>query len=188
MSSESPIGNVLELLGRQGLVFTTGDNGLSGFIVHSDLDRQPTRTYFYLIVAGVEMLLSDIIRFFFVESVVVEAMNAGSARQYQKAKELNSDTHPVEYLYLATLVELFFEIPGIKKDHLLNEEIANWLKNLNKFRRLVMHPACSIAAARSSKEIAEFTRAAHEVIHRLEIISGGLRGFDSSGPRSDATI
>lgn len=43
VSGESPIGKVIELLGQQGLVFTIGDDGVSGFIVHSDLDRQQAR-------------------------------------------------------------------------------------------------------------------------------------------------
>lgn len=63
VSMESPITHVLQLLGQQGLVFTVGDSGLSGFIVHSDLDRQPARTHFYLLVAGIEILLSEIIRY-----------------------------------------------------------------------------------------------------------------------------
>lgn len=179
VSSESPIGNVIELLGQQDLVFTIGDNGISGFIVHSDLDRQQARTYFYLVVAGIEMLLSDIIRSVYPESAVVDAMSPGQKKQYHKAKEANNDTHPVEYLYLRTLVELFVNVPSVKDGHTLNEGfiLIDWLRGLNKFRTLVMHPVCSIATSRSSLEIAEFTRMAHEVIQRLQVMSQGLRGF-----------
>jgi hypothetical protein len=154
ISTESPITNVLQLFGQHGLVFAVGDKGLSGFIVHSDLDRQPTRTHFYLLVAGIEILLSDIIRSAYPMDIVVEVMSAGMAKQYKKAKEANSETHPTEYLYLTALVKLFLDIPLVKDGNFLAEASIVWLKDLNKFRRLVMHPACSIATARSPAEIA----------------------------------
>jgi hypothetical protein len=175
VSTESPIANVLRLLGQHGLVFTVGNNGLSGFIVHSDLDRHPARTHFYLLVAGTEILLTDIIRSAHAEDVVIDAMSAGMAKQYARAKEANSETHPVEYLYLTALVKLFLDIPYLKEGNVLSETSIDWLTNLNKFRRLVMHPACSIAAARPPAEIAEFSRVAGDVIGQLQALSGDLR-------------
>jgi hypothetical protein len=174
VSTESPIANVLRLLGQHGLVFTVGENGLSGFIVHSDLDRQQARTYFYLLVAGIEILLSEIIRFALPMDSVIETMSADMAKQYRKAKDANSETHPVEYLYLTALVKLFLDIPRVKDGDSLSEVSIDWLKNLNKFRRLVMHPACSIATARSPAEIAEFTRVAANVIEQLGTLSREL--------------
>jgi CBS domain-containing protein len=175
VSTESPIANVLRLLGQHGLVFTVGENGLSGFIVHSDLDRQPARTHFYLLVAGIEILLSEIIRSALPMESAIEAMNAGMVKEYKKAKNANSEAHPVEYLYLTALVKLFLDVPLVKNSNSLSEASIDWLKNLNKFRRLVMHPACSIAAARSPAEIAEFTRIAANVIEQLQTLSGNCR-------------
>jgi hypothetical protein len=175
VSTESPIANILDLLGQHGLVFTVGDNGLSGFVVHSDLDRQPARTHFYLIVAGIEILLSDIIRSAYTTEIVIDAMSYGMAKQYNKAKEADSEAHPVEYLYLTALVKLFLEIPDRKDGHSLSETSMVWLRELNKFRRLIMHPACSIAAARTPAEIAEFTRTATVITQQLQALSTELR-------------
>ena len=174
VSTESPIAHVLQLLGQHGLVFTVGDNGLSGFIVHSDLDRQPARTHFYLLVAGIEILLSDIIRCAQPADFIISAMSPAILKQYERAKKSNNETHPVEYLYLTALVKLFLEIPRARNTAVLNESAVEWLVNLNKFRRLVMHPACSIAAARSATEIAEFTRTAANVIEQLQVLSKEL--------------
>ena len=173
VSTESPITHVLQLLGQQGLVFTVGDNGLSGFIVHSDLDRQPARTHFYLLVAGIEILLSEIIRCSLLERTIIGAMSPALAKQYEKAKKSNNETHPVEYLYLTTLVKLFMELPRARNANALSKPSAEWLISLNKFRRLVMHPSCSIATARSATEIAEFTRTAVNVIEQLQVLTKG---------------
>jgi len=127
------------------------------------------------------MLLSDIIKSVYPEIAVVDAMRTGQKKQYYKAKEKNSDAHPVEYLYLRTLVELFIEVPSVKNGLPVNEELIGWLRNLNQFRILVMHPVCSIAASRSPENIADFTKRAHEVIQRLQVMSDGLRGFGGSG-------
>jgi hypothetical protein len=62
VSAESSIPSVLHLLGQHNFVFTANKDGLAGFIVPSDLDRHAVRSYFFLLVAGIEMLLSEIIK------------------------------------------------------------------------------------------------------------------------------
>ncbi len=62
VSAQSSIPSVLQLLARDNFVFTADTDGLAGFIVPSDLDRHAVRSYFYLLVAGIEMLLSEIVR------------------------------------------------------------------------------------------------------------------------------
>ncbi len=174
VSTESPIAHVLQLLGEHGLVFTVGDRGLAGFIVHSDLDRQQARTHFYLLVAGIEILLADIIRVVYRVDSIIDALKSGMAKQYNRAKAANLETHPVEYLYLTALVDLFLRSPHVREAKLLDESSIDWLKKLNKFRVLVMHPACSIAASRTPTEIAEFSRTAARVISRLQDLSRDL--------------
>jgi hypothetical protein len=174
VSTESPIAHVLQLLGENGLVFTVGDRGLAGFIVRSDLDRQPARTHFYLLVAGIEILLADIIRVIYPVDPIIEALKSGMAKQYNRAKAANLKAHPVEYLYLTALVDLFLRSPRVREVKLFDESSIDWLKKLNKFRVLVMHPACSIAASRTPTEIAEFSRTAARVINQLQDLSRDL--------------
>jgi len=61
VSNEASIADVLQLLAQEGLVFTVGDNGVSGFITPSDLERHAARSHFYLLVAGIEMLITTIV-------------------------------------------------------------------------------------------------------------------------------
>jgi hypothetical protein len=185
VSTESPITHVLQLLGQHGLVFAVGDKGLSGFIVHSDLDRQPARTHFYLLVAGVEILLAEIIRCSLPDNSIIAAMGPGLLKQYEKARKSNNETHPVEYLYLGTLVKLFLELPQVRDADALSKTSAEWLISLNTFRRLVMHPASSIATARSAREIAQFTRTAANVIEQLQALAKELHLRQMGGSKLD---
>jgi CBS domain-containing protein len=168
VSLESPVGHVLSLLCEYGLVFTVGNRGLAGFIVHSDLDRQAARTYFYLLVAGIEMLLADIVRLTCTEDSVSAVLKAGAAKEFRRAVDANTETHPVEYLYLPDLIGLFLGNPRVRECEIVDEASIEWLGTVNRFRRSVMHPACSIAAARSPSEISQFTRTATDVICRLQ--------------------
>ena len=61
VSAESSIANVLKLLPGSRFLFVVGKQGLSGFIVRSDLDRHAVRSYLYLLIAGIEMLLAEIV-------------------------------------------------------------------------------------------------------------------------------
>ncbi len=54
VSAEASMAGTLQLLGQHRFVFTAGENGLSGFIVPSDLDRHAARSYFYLFIAGMK--------------------------------------------------------------------------------------------------------------------------------------
>lgn len=62
VSAEASIGGVLQLLAKEGLVFTVADAGLAGFVTPSDLDRHAARSYFYLLISDVEMALAGIVR------------------------------------------------------------------------------------------------------------------------------
>jgi hypothetical protein len=167
--------HVLQMLAEHRLVFTVGDRGLAGFIVHSDLDRQPARTHFYLLVAGIEILLAEIVRLLYPDEKAVEAaLRPAAAKQYQRARAAKTEAHPVEYMYLPELVKLFLRSPNVSEFNILDDDSAKWLSSLNHFRRLVMHPACSIAAAMSGVQIADFTRMAADVIGRLQSLSASI--------------
>jgi hypothetical protein len=45
-----------------------------------------------------------------------------------------------------------------------------WLRELNKFRKLVMHPVSSIASAKTAAEMATFATAASLVIGELQAV------------------
>jgi hypothetical protein len=176
VSAESSIPRVLQLLGRHSFVFTADTDGLAGFIVPSDLDRHAVRSYFYLLVAGIEMLLSELVKFATPEEGIIVTMRPSMRKRYWQAHEKNSEAHPVEYLYLGELVKLFLATSFGRDEHLWDDTSIQRLIAVQKFRNTVMHPACSIAATVSPSQAAELASSAEEVAERLRNMALSLGG------------
>lgn len=171
VSAESSISGVLQLLGQHGLIFTAGELGVSGFIVPSDLDRHAARSHFYILVAGIEMLLSDIVRTSVDPAEIKAVMDTELEKRYEEALTADRETHPVEYLYLQELVDLFLQTDQAKNVDNWDQALSNHLNEINKFRTSVMHPTRSIAARRQPSALAALARSAEEVAARLKQIS-----------------
>lgn len=180
ISAESSIPSVLQLLGRHNFVFTADRDGLAGFIVPSDLDRHAVRSYFYLLIAGIEMLLSEIVKSAMPEEDIVATMRRSMRKRYEQAHQANSEAHPAEYLYIGQLVELFLATSYEQDSGLWDEPSVKRLVAVQKFRNSVMHPASSIAATTPPSQAAELASWAEEVAERLRqtIMRIGVHQFD----------
>ncbi len=94
-------------------------------------------------------------------------MSPGMRERYNQAHQANSEAHPVEYLYIGQLVNLFLSTPYAMNSRLWDESSAQQLDKVREFRNSVMHPACSIAATTSSTQAAELASFAEGVAERL---------------------
>jgi hypothetical protein len=185
VSAESSIASVLHLLGRDNFVFTADKDGLAGFIVPSDLDRHAVRSYFYLLIAGIEMLLSEIIKSVTPEQVLVDAMDLSTQKRYNQAHKADVEAYPAEYLYIGQLVDQFLSTPYGKDPLLWDESLSQRLSAVRKFRNSVMHPTRSIAATTSPSRAAELASWAEEVAERLHQTVITLRA-DEKGKQLDS--
>jgi hypothetical protein len=176
VSAETSIPGALQLLGAHSFVFTADKDGLAGFAVPSDLDRHAVRSYFYLLVAGIEMLLSEVIRSALSEEDIIATMRPWLQERYEQAHQANADAHPVEYLYIGQLVKLFFATSHSENPRLWNESLTRQLEAVESFRNVVMHPTCPIAATTSPSAAAEVASGAEEVAERLRQMVIELRG------------
>ena len=173
VSNEASIANVLQLLAREGLVFTVGDDGINGFITPSDLERQAARSHFYLLVSGIEMLITAIVRKEVDPHVIVDRL-AGDSRERWDADFTNdNETDPAEYLYLRDLAELFLQLPQAATDAGWDVHLTNALTEICQFRPSVMHPNRSLVRGRSAAQLASLARSAEVLISRLELLATG---------------
>lgn len=62
LSAEAPMAALLAALRDRGMVFIVGDEGVSGFVTPSDLNRHAARAHFYLIVAALETAIAEALR------------------------------------------------------------------------------------------------------------------------------
>lgn len=110
VSKEASIADVLQLLAKDGLVFTVDEGGIHGFVTPSDLERHAARSHFYLLIAGIEMLLAQIVRERVGSSSIVARLHGDSQERWEADLAGDHETDPSEYLYLRDLGELFMEL------------------------------------------------------------------------------
>jgi len=97
-------------------------------------------------------------------------------RRYMQAHQINSEAHPVEYLYLGELVKLFLATSYGKEEHMWDDRSVQRLIAVQKFRNSVMHPASSIAATVSPTQAAELASSAEDIAEQLRKMVLGLGG------------
>lgn len=170
VSKEASIADVLQLL-DDGFVFIVDEHGISGFVTPSDLERHAARSHFYLLVAGVEMLLSAIVRAQIDPLVIVDRFSEESRERWDADRTTSQETHPAEYLYVRDLADLFLGLPDARSEHGWDRDMTNVLTEICQFLPRVMHANRPLVMGRAAAQLASLARRAEELIARLEEIA-----------------
>jgi hypothetical protein len=165
VSAEASIADVLDRLGEQGLVFTVDERGIAGFITPSDLDRHAARAQFYLLIAGLEMVLADIVQRTIPEEIVIAAIHDELLERWTSASDKNTETRAVEYLYIKDLAILFL---GSAAGTQLPPVLRNTMTELCQLRPAVMHPTRPLIGARTPGELASLASRGEELLVGLD--------------------
>jgi hypothetical protein len=170
VSAEASIATILQLLLKDRFLFTVSQDGLTGFIVHSDMDRHAVRSYLYLLISGIEMLLAEIVKSAVPEGRIVTAIHRNMKKAYKQAHSDNQETSPAEYLYIGDLVRLFSQTTYARSPRLWNDSFHQMLLEVKAFRNSVMHPVRSIAAVENIETAANLPEQANAVSNQLRTI------------------
>lgn len=145
VSAETSLSNAIDKLSHSSFVFTVSETGIVGFICPSDLERHVVRAYFSMLTSQVEMLLGYLVKWGCPEELVREQLRNESTKegfslkqQYERQREKGEETHPVEYLYLGQLVDLF-EAANPDIDRLLLKNLQTKLTLVVENRNLFAH-------------------------------------------------
>jgi hypothetical protein len=176
VSAEASIAAILQLLLDEQFIFTVSKQGLSGFIVHSDIDRHAVRSYLYLLISGTEMLLAEIVKSAITEDRIAASIRARMRKAYYEARAENQETSPAEYLYIGELVKLFNQTDYARDPHLWDSSSQQLLMKVKGFRNSVMHPVRSIAAADNIETAAHLPEWTEAIAERLRAIIASLNG------------
>ena len=175
VSAESSIASVLQLLPGSRFLFVVDKRGLSGFIVRSDLDRHAIRSYLYLLIAGVEMLLAEIVKSAIPDNQIITSLRSDQKSKFKQAYAANQETSPAEYLYISDLIGLFAQTPYASDPRLWDKPLTDLLISIKHFRNDVMHPVRSLAALENVETLANLPRWAAEVTEKLRGIVAFLQ-------------
>lgn len=166
VSEDASIADVLQLLASKGFVFIVDQQGLEGFVTPSDLERHAARSHFYLLIAGIEMLLAQIITDRVDRSTILARLREDSRERWQLDVAVNGETNPAEYLYLQDLAELFLSLPEAT-DREGSADVTPTLTEVCHFRPSVMHTNRPLIKGRNAAELASLARRAETLTAML---------------------
>jgi hypothetical protein len=181
VSAESSTATVLQLLPGNKFLYVVDKDGLSGFIVQSDLDRHAVRSYLYLLIAGIEMLLSEVVKHAVPDEQIIGSIRSDMKKRFERAHAVNQETSPAEYLYIKELIALFTKTPWARDARFWDVSLTDLLNRVGDFRNDVMHPTRSLAASESGQAVANLPRWAGEVSGQLRSIVASLTRESAPG-------
>lgn len=157
IGSEAPLNDLLARLIKQQLIFLVGNEGIEGFVVRSDIGRHVSRAHLYLLISGLEIIMTKIIAREFSPAEELETFMTSSSRSaWENDRRRGFDANPVEYLdikglgkALAKLKTPLIHIGISQSDWKTYVEtlgfIRNWVAHSNT-EQLVKHPFFDIVA------------------------------------------
>ena len=184
IGADTPLPGVLQALSeRTPFLLTVSGVGIAGVLTPSDLNKQPGRTYYYLLVAALEMNLADLARQTFSDQAAALAMlspnRRESARQrLDKAVADDVVADEVSALDLTDLLELSYRLPGIFNivwGDLSKTAARRIGHQMIDLRHDVMHPTRTLASdtPASLKRLVRLDSSLREVLSHFD--SGGAR-------------
>jgi hypothetical protein len=144
VSADAPFHDLLRWLGRTPLFVLEGHR-LTGFVTPSDANKQAARSYFYLLVAEVELGLASLIRDRFKPSSAAAALLSEDRRcaaenRMAKDRRRNLDSDVVSYFDFCDLLTVAAKTPSLR---IGSPSRTHWEKRTGElvdFRNWVMHP------------------------------------------------
>ena len=147
-SATASVREVMEsLLPDAAMTFVVDGRGVSGFVTPSDLNRHPARAHFYLLLADLEIALSRLVRWHFVDLDEAVALLHPKSQGVVR-KRFNADRSNNLETDLAAGMDLghFLRIVGLTpalRAQLGTRDEASWVsltEGLPALRDAVMHP------------------------------------------------
>ncbi len=177
VSGDMPIADLMEWIPKQRIVFVLEGREVSGIATIWDCNKQPARAYYYLVLAGLEIALADLIRWRYgknqsnliahLGSRDTEDLNERMARD--RAGSGHGDL--VSYLNFKHLLRVF------EKDHALRAELGKYdvpkwnsmTRPLGELRNEVMHPVKTLVGS-----VDDMLALARDIDNAIELVDRAI--------------
>jgi len=177
VSADTPVSQAIAWLGEIPCLFVLDGRRITGFFVEADLNKQPARTYFYLLVASLEAGLARLIREWAAGdeaqllAVMPPKVRQRSAKSRDEARTYDVDSDLVAYLLFSDILRVVQAIPEVRT-RLGARGPRQWHKRtgpLVSLRNAVMHPTRDLVGReRSLARLVELDTLIRELLHRLD--------------------
>jgi CBS domain-containing protein len=180
VSADAPVSQALEWLLDVPLLFVLSGRRVTGFFVQGDLNKQPTRLYFYLLVATLEIGLATQLRRWRGkdEDRLLDRMPAAVRQRALIAREeaLKADTEVdlVAHLTLPEILRVVQRIDEIRVP-LGSATRKHWETRtgaLTNLRNAVMHPTRDLLGAdRTLEDLVSLDALLRDLLAKLEDVT-----------------
>jgi hypothetical protein len=159
VSAGAPVGMLLRRLAAAPMVFAVEETGLAGFVTPSDLNKQPVRVHFYLLLADLEMTMASVAREALGDpgdavTFLSEGRRAKALDQWNASRDQNIDADVLTAFQFPDLITLIAK--ASLHDRFGHSTKNQWLKatsGLTKFRDQVMHPTSEFLGSRTIDQL-----------------------------------
>lgn len=167
ISGDSSLNDLLNRLVNKGLIFIVGKDGIEGFVVPSDIGRHVSRAHLYLLISGLEILMTKIVSLENFESSFLEKyMSSSSKKAWESDLRSGLDANPVEYLDIKSLGKLltFLKSPLV---HLgaTKESWESYIDGISTLRNWVAHS--------NTEQITKHPF--HDIVKRIQLTESYIR-------------
>lgn len=188
VQASAPIRDVLPMLRDHHFAFMNDGEDLVGFITPSDLNKQAARAYFYLLIAGLEITLAELIR----DAKSLEEQEALAIKLPDRGYEVRgrylvdkSEGREVDYVAYMSFPDLI-RVVGFDRDflHAVGASTPDrWRKTIGglpQLRNAVMHSTRELASgAGDVSRLLRYEDLIREILGRLSE-SSGMRTLPAS--------
>lgn len=155
VSADAPVSQLLAWLISMPCLYVLDGRRITGFVLEADLNKQPARLYFYLLIANLELGLAQRLRSLSAadEARLIGAMSDDMATKLQALREAgrtdDADADLVAYMTFSEILRLAGRIDEIRGP-LGFATRKDWdsTKSLIELRNAVMHPAKELVGRR----------------------------------------
>jgi hypothetical protein len=160
VSGESSLGPTLRWLAERRLLFVLGGNSITGLMTPADLNKQAGRTYFFLLLAELELALSELIRSRFRDqshalAALGETRQDGVRERIADDRKRNIDADLVACLTFADVCEIAEYDAGMRSilGFDSKKRMAKRLGPIKRLRDDVMHPVRALLTPERSIDV-----------------------------------
>ena len=155
ISGDTPITDVMEWIAKQRVVFVLEGREITGAVTIWDFNKQPARAYYYLVLAGLEIALADLVRWRYGknQSNLIAHLGSRDTAELEErmARDRAGSGHGdiVSYLNFKHLLRVFEKDRALRME-LGKYETAKWnsmSKPLGELRNEVMHPVKTLVGS-----------------------------------------
>ncbi len=156
VSADAPLGQLMNWLSSKPLLFVVEHHQIVGLVTPSDLNKQPGRTYFYLLIAGLETALADLIRSYFPDqagavSLLPEHRRKALNKRRGEQRDADVFADEIAAMYFTDLLDIVEASHHLRRIFTVSDE-GDWRggvrEPLRRLRNQAMHPVKTLVRDR----------------------------------------